>query len=386
MSDNFFKKKREWSKYKDFILDYYLTPYLEKVKNLQKSIRIIDCCAGPGRFEDGSDGSPLIIAKHIEGLYNRHVDIRGLFLEKKKRLFSKLQTNLEPFSAIAGAKHIDFRRYIDDIRSLARSSTIFLYVDPYGIKELPFSELSDIYSAIAEHNTSVEVLLNFNSAAFVRCGLVALKMDTQAFDSEEGDDEENFCNAEGMSIEQMDLIAGGDYWKKIVSAQELTFSEKELKITELYMQQMNEYFPMVCDFPVQKKYGQLPKYRLIYGTRHEDGMLLMNETMYKARKQFLKQEFADGLLFDTTPPEESKDMSAFAKRLFQIVKEKEPLSRKSLKLIAIMEFFCCYNNSDYSKTVTELLKGFEEMRLYSLSGKTRINDNELLSTKPFNQQ
>jgi hypothetical protein len=92
------------------------------------------------------------------------------------------------------------------------------------------------------------------------------------------------------------------------------------------------------------------------------------------------------LLFDTTPPEESKDMSAFAKRLFQIVKEKAPLSRKSLKLIAIMEFFCCYNNSDYSKTVTELLKGFEEMRLYSLSGKTRINDNELLSTKPFNQQ
>jgi hypothetical protein len=59
---------------------------------------------------------------------------------------------------------------------------------------------------------------------------------------------------------------------------------------------MNDYFPMVCDFPVQKKYGQLPKYRLIYGTRHEDGMLLMNDTMYKARKQFLKQEFADGLL------------------------------------------------------------------------------------------
>jgi len=135
----------------------------------------------------------LIIAKHIQGLYNRHVNIKGLFLEKQKRLFSRLQKNLEPYSAFVEAKHVDFRNYLDDIRSMARSSTVFLYIDPYGIKELPFSELSEIYRTIIEHNSSVEVLLNFNSAAFVRCALVALKMDRQGFDSEEGDDEESFC-------------------------------------------------------------------------------------------------------------------------------------------------------------------------------------------------
>ena len=47
---NIFKEKRPWSKYKDFILDYYLTPYIAKVKNLRRPILIIDCCAGPGKI------------------------------------------------------------------------------------------------------------------------------------------------------------------------------------------------------------------------------------------------------------------------------------------------------------------------------------------------
>jgi len=383
MADDFFKQKREWSKYKDLILGYYLTPYLEKVKYLKKPILIIDCCAGPGLFDDGSDGSPMIIAKHVKTLYDKGVNIKGLFLEKKKKFFTKLQNNLRPFSAHTEAKHIDFRGYLENIQLMARNSTIFLYVDPYGIKELPFSELSDIYKTIMEHNSSVEILLNFNSPAFIRCGLVALKMDTQGFDIEEGQDEESFGGVEGMTTGQMDSIAGGDYWKDIVSDPSVPFLEKEKKITEFYMQQMNDYFPMVCNFPVQKKYGQLPKYRLIYGTRHGDGILLMNETMYKAREQFLKHEFAEGFLFDTRPLEESKDMAVFAKRFYEIVEENGPISRKKIKLIAMQQFFCGYNYSDYSKTVTKLLEGTEGMKLYSHSGKTRINDDELLSTKPF---
>lgn len=383
MADDFFKQKREWSKYKDFILDYYLTPYLEKVKCLQKPICIVDCCAGPGKFDDGSDGSPLIIARHIKKLHDKRFNVKGLFLEKQRQFFNSLQVNLDLFSAYAEAKHIDFRGYLENIQLMARNSTIFLYVDPYGIKELPFYELSDIYRTIMEHNSSVEVLLNFNSPAFIRCGLVALKMNTQSFDTEEGEDEESFGSVEGMTTKQMDSIAGGDYWKDIVSDQSVSFLEKEKKITEFYMQKMNDYFPKVCNYPVQKKYGQLPKYRLIYGTRHEDGILLMNDIMYKAREQFLKHEFAEGFLFDTRPLEESKDMAVFAKRLYEIVEKNGPISRKKIKLIAMQQFFCCYNYSDYSKTVTKLLEGTEGMKLYSHSGKTRTNDDELLSTKPF---
>ena len=65
---DFFKRKRDWSKYKDLILDYYLGPYLQIVKQIRKPILVVDCFAGPGRFDDGQSGSPLIIAKHLQKL------------------------------------------------------------------------------------------------------------------------------------------------------------------------------------------------------------------------------------------------------------------------------------------------------------------------------
>ncbi|OPX98170.1 MAG: hypothetical protein A4E58_00987 [Syntrophorhabdus sp. PtaB.Bin006] len=388
MSENFFKENKEWSRYKDFILDYYLKPYLEKVKLLNRPILLIDCCAGPGMFDDGSKGSPLIISERIEGLYNRGVDVRGLFIEKKRGFYSKLQSNLEPYTAFAEPKHGNFTDCLEDIKQSTRTSTVFLYVDPYGIKELPFSDLAGIYGSIEEHNASVEALLNFNSPALVRCGLAALKMDTSGFDLNTDDESipEMPGNMMAMTPAEVDAIEGGEYWRHIVSDSSLTFIQKEQAISEEYAQQMGKYFPWVCSFPIQKSYGRFPKYRLIYGTRHQDGILLMNNTMYRAREQFLNQEFASGRLFDLRPPEESKDLSMFANRLFDITKEKEPISRKNLKLEAMREFFCHYSESDYNQAVSNLLKGFEGLRLYSHSGRTRINDDVLLSTKPFGQQ
>jgi len=64
-TDNFFAKKRAWSQLKDEILACYLTPYLAKLIRTRKQIIIADCFAGKGRFDDGQDGSPIIIASAI---------------------------------------------------------------------------------------------------------------------------------------------------------------------------------------------------------------------------------------------------------------------------------------------------------------------------------
>lgn len=385
MSDDFFREKKGWSKYKDFVLDHYLTPYLEKVKRLNRPILLVDCCAGPGMFDDGSEGSPIIISKHIEVLYEKDFDIQGLFLEKKKKFFAVLRQNMRPYEAFTQTIHTDFTNYLDHVKQFAKSSTVFLYVDPYGIRELPFSELAEIYKSIVEYKSSVEVLLNFNSPALVRCGLAALKMDTAALDVDS--DEESVLEllgaATAMAPSEVDEIAGGRYWRDILSDPTISFIEKEEAISEAYVMKMNNYFQWVCSFPIQKNYGQLPKYRLIYGTRHQDGIMLMNDTMYKAREHFLDEEFATGKLFDLRPPAESKNLSVFTSRLFEIVRDNEPISRRNLKLEGMQEFFCRYNGSDYNQVVSKLLKGGEGLKLYAHSGKTRINDDELLSTKPF---
>ena len=385
MTDDFFKQKRALSRYKDFILDYYLTPYIAKVKNLRRPILIIDCCAGPGKFDDGSEGSPFIIAKHIAQNYKKNIDIKGLFLEKKKKYFTTLSTLMKSRSDYIEVKHTDFTGYLNDISQIAKNQTVFLYVDPYGIKELPFSELAEIYDQINKRGASVEVLMNFNSPGFIRCGLVALKVNSTHSESELKDD---FCEVSsseirGLTIQQMDIIAGGNYWKNVVANERLSFDEKEQMITQLYMKQMSKYYSMVCSFPIQEKYHQIPKYRLIYGTRHPDGLFLMNNIMYKAREKFLKSEFADGKLFDTRPLEEQKDLVTFTNRLYKIVQSNKPISRKNVKIKAIQDFFCRYESGDYSMAISKLLKGFDGLMLYSKSGKTRINDEELLSTEPF---
>jgi len=386
MSEAFFKEKRPWSKYKDFILDYYLTPYIAKVKMLKRPILIIDCCAGPGKFEDGAEGSPVIGAKHIIEGRQKGIDIKGVFLEKKKKYFTTLENLMKPYSDYIKVQQTDFTGYLTKIAKMAQSHTVFLYVDPYGIKELPFEELAKIYEQINKSGASVEVLMNFNSAGFVRCGLVALKMESTLADSELTDDfyDDPITDIQGMTPQQMDEIAGGDYWKDVVVDSNLSFAEKEQKITTFYMDQMIKYYSMVCDFPIKEKYHhKVPKYRLIYGTRHPDGILLMNDIMYKARERFLKSEFADDRLFDTRPLEEQKDPVNFTKNLYEIVRQKEPISRKDVKLIAMQDFFCRYNFGDYSEAITKLLKGFEGLRIFSKSRKTRINDEDLLSTKPF---
>lgn len=385
MSEDFFKQKRAWSKYKDFILNYYLTPYIAKVKYLRRPILIIDCCAGPGKFEDGSEGSPLIIGKHIAENRQKGVEIKGLLLEKKAKYYKSLKSNIQSYNNCLELIQTDFTDYLNKISQMAQRNTVFLYIDPYGIKELPFEELSKIYEQIKKHGASIEVLMNFNSPGFVRCGLVALKMEANYLDAELTDDffEEPMFSIRGMTPLQMDIIAGGDYWKEVIADDNLSFGEKEQKITEIYMRQMAKYFSIVCDFPIKEKYYHTPKYRLIYGTRHPDGILLMNDIMYDAREQFLKSEFVDGKLFDIRPDEEQKDMITFTKKLYEIVEQNEIISRKMIKLKAMQYFFCRYNKSDYSKAVTNLLKGFEGLKLYSKSGKTKINDDELLSNKPF---
>lgn len=310
MSEAFFKEKRPWSKYKDFILDCYLTPYIAKVKNLNRPILIIDCCAGPGKFEDGTEGSPIIITKHIVESRSNGVDIKGLFLEKKKKYFKNLENIMKAHSDYIKVQQTDFTGYLAKIAEMAQSHTVFLYVDPYGITELIFDELSKIYEQINKSGASVEVLMNFNSPGFVRCGLAALEIESVLTDSELADelDDESITDIQGLTLQQLDEIAGGNYWRDIVADSSLSFSEKEQKIGELYATQMNKYYPITVDYPIKAKYHyKVPKYRLIYGTRHPDGIFLMNDIMYDARERFLKSEFADGKLFDTRPIEEQKE-------------------------------------------------------------------------------
>ncbi len=87
-SENFFDKKQPWSKIKDKVVSGYLEPYCAKLLFTGKPLKIVDCFAGKGKFDDGQEGSPLMIARVIRNILRnetsyKNKNIEACFIEKK---------------------------------------------------------------------------------------------------------------------------------------------------------------------------------------------------------------------------------------------------------------------------------------------------------------
>ncbi len=376
MTSEFFKKKRPWSKYKDFILEYYLEPYIAKVAQLKKPILIVDCFAGCGKFGDGEPGSPLIIADAISRWRSKGTAISGEFIEADLNNYHLLENALAPFGDCTLARFSNFEDHVNELASRARSETVFLYVDPYTVKGLEFDKLNSVYQQIRKEGASVEVLMNFNVATFMRWALAALKrvvpVDATSDDPDYQADDPN----ERLEIATLNAIAGGDDWQSIANNETLSFAEKLDAFTRAYVEKLSASFKYVCAYPVKSKYEhQTPKYMLIYATRHADGLQLMNDAMCKARVQFLGSQFQSGNLFDMTPDVEVPDTAALRRELIEVVRQFGPITRKSLRMRTLLSFFCQFTQKDLNGTIHELLKSGQ---LVSSTGKARINDDVLL--------
>src|SRR5438046_1653581 len=111
VTHNFFGVKRPWSKYKDFILSYYLDPYIPKVATLKKPILIVDCFAGCGQFGDGEPGSPLIISPLVKKWRDKGVDVRAEFIEADADNFRSLEQCLHPYVGLVTSHHGSFEAH-----------------------------------------------------------------------------------------------------------------------------------------------------------------------------------------------------------------------------------------------------------------------------------
>ena len=307
MDSSFFHAKRPWSRYKDFLLSSYLDPYIPKVARLNRPIVIVDCFAGRGTFGDGELGSPLIIADAIRRWREKNIRITGQFIEADPDNFEALQEALTGHGDYCTASLGSFDQTLPVIEQRARQNTVFLYVDPYSVKGLQFDRMKSVYDHIRQSSSSVEILMNFNVAIFMRWALAALK---RLSESPDASDMETMADDPNESVERQVLteIAGGDYWIDIASNNELDFVGKLQAFLAEYTKLMLSSFQFVCSFWVKEKYHhQVPKYVLIFATRHPDGVLLMNDFMCKARREFIAEHVPKNTLFDLTPEEEIVD-------------------------------------------------------------------------------
>jgi three-Cys-motif partner protein len=354
---DFFKKKNPWSLIKDRILDYYLIPYIAKIARTRKPLIIFDCFAGKGKFDSGENGSPLIIAEHIKTALQKSTfsenQIKGAFIEKK--YFSDLKINL------AGHSHTEvlagtFEDNLGNILSENTLSNVFFYIDPYGIKSLNLDNFKQIKD---KKYSSMEMLMNFNSAGFLREGCRLLKNDDPLKDIEIADYE---MDDTANTIEKMDTVAGGTYWQDILNDfynKKIDIYQAEAKFISEYSSKLKDIYLYTVNIPIKVKSSHLPKYRLIFGSNHEDGIILMADNMNKKWKEIVGQQSNGQLaLLDFEFPDSrllqgfdlQKDIMSF------VSANSSGILLKSLIVELIQKYGITFSESNYKGTIKQMEK------------------------------
>jgi three-Cys-motif partner protein len=284
---DFFKEKKIWSKVKDELLGCYLVPYFSKVMHSGKPILYVDGFAGKGKFDDGNPGSPLI-ALHCLRTCLAQSQVQSSRLEVKMRFIElnyavDLKKNLkgqtpEVFSVIDGKFEEEIIILLDEEHKINPRINLFLYVDPYGVKELDtslFDQLPGMFS-------TVELLINLNSFGFFREACRVMNVSITERDISQLDDIEEYESSPFDSMEELDVVAGGDYWRDIVAAynkKEIDGYQAEQEFSRQYKERLRNKYKYVLSMPIQLKPTNHPKYRMVFATNHPEGCLLMADNI-----------------------------------------------------------------------------------------------------------
>lgn len=355
----FFDSKRSWSKRKDRILGSYLAAYLPKVATQGLPILIVDGFAGPGKFKDGSPGSPLIIAHAIQ---SSGKPAKLWAIEANKHSATQLVNLLSQFDFVT-CKHTDFLSTLPDILSEVPSHSVFLYLDPFAIKGLSLRSLAQIFQWL-ERRKSVEVLINFNATAFARCARAAMKTET-------GDEPEDEQISRSITKEELSDFAGGDWWEGVV-AKRLPFANEVAELVSGYCSRLRKHFAEVCFHEIREHIDHAaPKYVLVFASRHPDALLLMNDEMVKSRDS-LVDESRDrtSYLFETAPVKFVPDPHEVSAVVEAELTTK--MSRRDLVIKIVRLHFGRFPTGEIKRVVSEQIKSG---RVRSSTGKSRINDS-----------
>lgn len=381
--DEFFKEKRQWSETKDKILGDYIDCYLKTVTGRHQPIIIIDGFAGPGKFGDDTDGSPLIICKAIDRRASRaDVGIGCVFADNQAAHRQALKISIADYiqKGMASEPLMSFSEALAYALEIGRGSTLFFYLDPYGIKNMEFDTVRQIYDR--SPNQSTEVLINFSYPTVRR----------MSGNWSYGDSSEEVSRrVKEAKVEALNGYMGGDYWLDIVTNPGLDKIQREDAVVNAYTDRVRNFFKYAYSIPVKEletspgvPADETAKYHLIFGTRSPRAVQYMNDVAFSAIRPYLNQ-FEEGLLFPMTPErfvaapiEEVK--SAIVKAV-----ERQPMKRPEICEAIIPRYFLQYRTPDYRKMIEDLV--FREGRLFAdprtLKVKDRLNNYTFIATRPW---
>lgn len=299
---NFFEKKKIWSEVKDELLGCYLVPYFNKILSMGNPILYVDCFAGKGKFDDGKDGSPLTALQSLDksmAVYHGKLPMPPVFMKFiELNHAADLAANLA--GQLPGRCEVISGKFEDNIIPLLqkamginRQLNVFLYVDPYGVKVLN----ADLFGAVSIAFRTAELLINLNSFGFIREACRVKKVSFREREDEVFSDLEEYDSSILGSIQELNKIAGGDYWQEIIDKYgrgKIDCYDAEKEFSRLYKERLRQDYTYVLDMPIRLKPGQHPKYRMVHATNHPDGCILMADNIAKRTDRLVIEIQSEG--------------------------------------------------------------------------------------------
>lgn len=387
--DEFFEAPRSWSLLKYKILDRYLSQYFPKVNQRYASGAIAaDLFAGRGRFDDGTEGSPVIIAKHAKKYkdrlgYPNQVILAEADPEDRRQLHENLKAFVdEKIVEIIPGDALDVGQRI--LEAIKPGVPLFVFLDPFGLKGLSMKLLLQIFERARKDST--ELLINFNHRAIPR--LAGICRNAASGDA-------RMQRQAHATMRTVSDAFGGDWWLAIIRDGSISEESKPLLILRRYIGQYRSHFRWLGALPVTAGMpDESVKYYLIFASRSQIAFELMNDVMKKARYEFMLDALrtqAKGTLFEgvsqaeLVPHRFQTDLNSLASRVYeesQIIAGAQAayvgnvynvvMRRPQLRSRLIARLFARYSCSEYNEAVKLLL---QQGKLFAEDGRTRISDS-----------
>lgn len=363
LDKKFFDGKRPWSKIKDKVIGGYMPAYLRKVAKLGKPILLVDGYAGPGVFSDGAPGSPLIMCaaaeKHVKDQYS------ALFVNHKPSHHKKLNDILVKQGWDTRAKAIlgDSSQFLSILSTQLKDQTVFVYLDPFGLKGCEFSTLLPFLTRSQRYST--EIIINMSMPITHR--LAAWKAMIEGRDND---------NRIISFRKRMTAVFGGEYWKDIYLS-DMKPEAKEYAVMQEYRNLVSKYLPYTGSCPVQESTSSRIKYFITFASRHIDAMLLLNDEMCKAYfGQMHEADYVGLPLFADTNWQSFRTSKQLDSIVLATLKKNPGITRKALWELIVQEHFMKFTASEYKESVKNLAGHTVGERILVAYTKTnRLNDD-----------
>lgn len=341
--DDFFEGKRPWSIIKDRVLEDYMPPYLAKVKKLNRPILLVDGYAGPGVFDDGKPGSPMVMCSAAEK--NAPGNYQAFFINNKKKYHTKLESILQKAKWDGAATPLlgDTTKILPLLPNLLRDHTVFLYLDPFGPTGSSFSLLEPFLTRNVNYSTEMVIMMHMP---------VLHRLATRKA-VEAGREDEDLIR---KMHQRITLTFGGDYWKPILWDSTINAEEREFKLIEAYRQKLATYLPYTGSCPVREGPRDRIKYFIVFVSRHPDAMVLMNESMIKAYFMRMHEDEWGGTLFAENPWTDMLSIDGLDEVIIEEVRSNPGLTREELWTNIVHKNFMKYRWSDFWPRLNKLVE------------------------------